>query len=160
VISRTAEYALRVIAWLAGQAPSPHKTREIAQGTRVPAAYLSKVIQGLARSGLIDSRRGRNGGVTLAYPPDEITILEVVRAVDPPRRIRECPLGAGYHGKNLCPLHRRLDEAVESVERALGETTIAEILAEPSSSRPLLRPKRTRHRKASPRKRGSAKPTG
>jgi len=153
VISRTAEYALRVIAWLAGQAPSPHKTREIAQGTRVPAAYLSKVIQGLARSGLIDSRRGRNGGVTLAYPPDEITILEVVRAVDPPRRIRKCPLGPGYHGKNLCPLHRRLDEAVESVERELGETTLAEILAEPSSSRPLIQPKRTRRRKTPPKKR-------
>ena len=153
MISKTAEYALRVTAWLAGRAQVPHRTQEIAQGTKVPAAYLSKVIQGLARGGLIDSRRGRNGGVALAYPPDEITILEVIRAVDPPRRIRECPLGPGYHGKNLCPLHRRLDEAVESVERALGETTLAEILAEPSSSRPLIQPKRTRRRKTTPRKR-------
>jgi Rrf2 family protein len=153
LISKTGEYALRVTAWLAGRAPSPHTTQEIAEGTRVPAAYLSKVIQGLARGGLIHSRRGRNGGVALAHPPGEITILEVVRAVDPPRRITECPLGPGYHGKNLCPLHRRLDEAVESVERALGETTLAEILAERSSSRPFCRPNRKRSRKAPPRKR-------
>jgi Rrf2 family protein len=153
VISRTAEYALRVTAWLATRAPSPQRTKEIAEGTRVPAAYLSKVIQGLARGGLIDSRRGRNGGVALAHTPDEITILEVVRAVDPPRRIETCPLGSGYHGKALCPLHRRLDQAMASVERALAGSTLAEILAEPTSSKPLCRPKRTTRRNARPRKR-------
>jgi Rrf2 family protein len=154
VISKTAEYALRVTAWLAGRAPSPHKTQEIAKGTRVPAAYLSKVIQGLARGGLLDSKRGRNGGIALARPPEEITILDVVRAVDPLRKTDRCPLGPGYHGKNLCPLHRRLDQARESVERALGETTLAEILAEPCSSQPMCRPKRMQGRKANPKKGG------
>jgi Rrf2 family protein len=146
VISTTAEYALRVMAWLARQADGSHTTSEIAKGTKVPAAYLSKVIQGLAQAGLIESRRGRRGGVALVHAPEQISILEVVHAVDPPMRIRECPLGPGYHGKNLCPLHRRLDEAARTVEEAFGETTLADVLSEPSSDQPLCRPKRKRRR--------------
>jgi len=92
------------------------------------------------RAGLINSRPGRHGGFTLASSPERVTVLQVVNVVDPPRRIRECPLGPGYHGNNLCPLHRRLDEVAESTERALGEITLSEILAEPTSSRPLCRP--------------------
>jgi Rrf2 family protein len=155
VISTTAEYALRVTAWLGRQTTSPHKTQDIAEGTRVPPAYLSKVIQGLARAGLIDSRRGRNGGIALAYPPEEMTILDVVCAVDPPLGIRECPLGPGYHGENLCSLHRLLDDAAKSVEEALGKTTIAEVLAETSSSQPLCKLKRKKRRKTSARKRSA-----
>jgi Rrf2 family transcriptional regulator, nitric oxide-sensitive transcriptional repressor len=57
-------------------------------------------------------------------PPAEITVLEVVSAVDPLRRIRSCPLGLAAHGENLCPLHRKLDDAVRSVEEAFAATTI------------------------------------
>lgn len=157
MISKTAEYGLRVMAWLARAAPSPQITREIAEGTQVPAAYLSKVIQGLLRAGLVDAKRGRHGGgVTLAVSPEETTILDVLEALDPPRRIKECPLGPGYHGRDLCPLHRRLDDAMETVERALGQSTLAEILAEPSPSQPLCRPVLAPSRKPAPKKRGTS----
>ena len=78
-----------------------------------------------------------HGGFVLAKPADKITILEVVTAVDPIRRIRECPLGLPGHGVNLCPLHRRLDTALASVEMAFAESTLAEVLAEPTQSVPL-----------------------
>ena len=157
MISNTAEYALRVMAWLAGKAPNSQVSKDIAEGTQVPAPYLAKVIQGLVRAGMVDAKRGRyGGGVTLAVSPEEITILEVVQAVDPPHRVKECPLGPGFHGKDLCPLHRRLDDAMESVERALGQTTLAEILAESSPSRPLCRPESTRSRQPPPKKRSSS----
>jgi Rrf2 family transcriptional regulator, nitric oxide-sensitive transcriptional repressor len=64
-------------------------------------------------------------------------VLDVINAVDPIRRIRTCPLGLKSHGEQLCPLHRRLDNAMEMVEQAFAETTIAEMLAEPSENRPL-----------------------
>jgi DNA-binding IscR family transcriptional regulator len=66
-----------------------------------------------------------------------LTILEVVNAVEPVQRIRTCPLGLAAHGVHLCPLHSRLDAALATVEAALGSSTLAELLAEPTRSVPL-----------------------
>ncbi len=137
MFSQTVEYALRAVVYLAGQAPDYRTTGEIAQATRVKQAYLAKVLQKLTQHQIVRSQRGLGGGVVLARAPENLTILEVVQAVDPIRRIRECPLGLAAHGIRLCPLHKRLDNALASVEKAFGETTLAEILAEPSESVPL-----------------------
>jgi Rrf2 family transcriptional regulator, nitric oxide-sensitive transcriptional repressor len=75
--------------------------------------------------------------MVLRKPPAELTILEVVNAVEPIGRIRECPLGLITHGVRLCPLHRRMDNALATVEEAFQGTTVAEILAEPTQSPPL-----------------------
>src|SRR5262245_43489558 len=137
MFSQTVEYALRAVVYLADQAPAARTTDQIAKVTCVPKAYLSKVLQGLCRAGLVHSQRGLGGGMTLTRSPGELTILEVVNAVDPIRRIRECPLGLAAHGVRLCPLHRRLDEALALVEAAFASTTLAEVLAEPTQSVPL-----------------------
>jgi Rrf2 family transcriptional regulator, nitric oxide-sensitive transcriptional repressor len=130
MISQTAEYALRAIVYLADRNDAPQTTQQIAEVTRVPAGYLAKVMQGLSRAGLVHAQRGLHGGFTLARTAEELTVLDVVQAVDPLRRIERCPLGIKDH-QSLCPLHRRLDSAVAMVEQALGESTIAELLAEP-----------------------------
>lgn len=75
--------------------------------------------------------------MTLTKAADKITVLEVVNAVDPIQRIRTCPLGLAAHGVRLCPLHKRLDNAMATVEAAFEHTTLAEILAEPTRSVPL-----------------------
>jgi Rrf2 family protein len=137
MFSQTVEYALRAVVYLADQAPEARTTDQIAAKTLVPKAYLSKVIQGLCREGVLVSKRGIGGGVTLAKKPSELTILDVVNAVEPIVRIRTCPLGLKAHGVRLCPLHKRMDNALASVEKAFRETTLAEVLAEPTSSRPL-----------------------
>ncbi len=137
MFSQTVEYALRAVVHLADQAPSPRTTEQIAAATRVPKAYLSKVLQGLGRAGLVHAQRGSGGGITLVKSPSALTILEVVNAVEPIGRIRECPLGLAAHGVRLCPLHRRLDNALATVEEAFRRTTLAEILAEPTESVPL-----------------------
>lgn len=137
MFSKTVEYALRTVVHLADRAPAMRTTRQIAEATRVPAPYLAKVIQSLQRAGLLVAQRGVGGGVCLAKDPADLTILEVVQAVDPIRRIDRCPLGLVSHGVRLCPLHRRLDNALAMVESAFGATTLADILAEPSASVPL-----------------------
>ena len=136
MISQTVEYALRAAVFLAG-AQGARTTEQIARVTRVPPAYLSKVLQSLSRAGVVNSQRGIGGGFTLAADPTKLTILEVVNAVDPIQRIRECPLGLASHGIRLCPLHRRLDNAMAAVEKAFGDSTLAEVLAEPTDSIPL-----------------------
>jgi Rrf2 family nitric oxide-sensitive transcriptional repressor len=125
------------VAHLAYEAPSPRTTEQVAEATRVPPAYLSKVLQALSRGGIVKSQRGVGGGISLARPAEELTILEVVNAVEPIQRIRSCPLGLKSHGVRLCPLHRRIDDAMATVEAAFGSTTLAEILAEPTHSPPL-----------------------
>jgi Rrf2 family protein len=137
VISQTAEYALRAVACLAAQPQAPMTAQQIADATHVPAGYLVKVLQPLVRGGLVHSQRGLHGGFALTKPPDEIAVLEVISAVDPLEHIHTCPLGLKAHGKNLCPLHRRLDDAVTMIEQAFGDTTFADLLAEPTKSRPL-----------------------
>jgi len=137
LFSQTVEYALRAVVHLAEHAPSARTTEQIAEATQVPKPYLSKVIQGLCGARILQSKRGVGGGVALVKTPAELTILDVVNAVEPIARIRQCPLGLKSHGVHLCPLHKRMDNALALVEAAFQETTLAEILAEPTSSHPL-----------------------
>ncbi|MFM7109471.1 MAG: RrF2 family transcriptional regulator [Planctomycetaceae bacterium] len=137
MLSQTVEYALRAATYLAAEAGASRKLGQIAGATKVPNAYLSKVMQQLVRAGLVTSRRGVGGGFALAKPSEKIRILEVVQAVEPIQRITACPLGLAAHGRRLCPLHRRLDDALASMEKAFAATTLAEVLAEPATSVPL-----------------------
>lgn len=137
MLSQTVEYALRAVAFLAGKSPHACTTSQIATATKVPSAYLSKVLQQLRRAKIVRSQRGVGGGVGLIMSPEALTILMVVNAVEPIQRIKTCPLGLAAHGTRLCPLHRRLDNALAMMESAFGQTTLAEVLAEPSESIPL-----------------------
>lgn len=137
MFSQTVEYALRAVVYLASQSPAARTTDQISAATKVPRAYLSKVLQSLARAEIVRSQRGLGGGMALAKSPDELTILEVVNAVEPIGRIHTCPLGLLTHGIHLCALHRRLDNALAMVEKAFATTTLTELLGEPSRSVPL-----------------------
>lgn len=120
VIFQTAEYAPRGVV----HKRANHRSRD----ARAGRGYLSKVLQSLARAGLITSQRGLGGGFRLAKPPNAITIYEVVQAVDAGPRIRECPLHLA--------LHARLDAAMTQVEQAFKDTTIADLV---QNSNPLCK---------------------
>ncbi len=137
MLSQTVEYALRAATYLATVPEQSRTVDQIAEVTHVPVAYLSKVLQQLVRGKIVASRRGTGGGFTLVRSPDALRILEIVQAVEPIRRIKTCPLGIAKHGKRLCPLHRRLDNAMAQMEEAFAESTLAEILAERTESIPL-----------------------
>jgi Rrf2 family protein len=140
MLSQTVEYALRAVVCLARAVPHPLTNEQLAQQTRVPSAYLPKVTLNLRKAGLIAAQRGPRGGLRLARPVDSITLLEVVNAVDPIRRIHQCPLGLKSHAGQLCALHRQLDEIVAQAERTYGETTLADVLRYAEDGRPLCEP--------------------
>ena len=137
MLTQTVEYALRAATYLATVPGESRTVEQIAEVTLVPVAYLSKVLQQLVRGKIVASRRGAGGGFTLAHPPHKLKILQIVQAVDPIQRITTCPLGLAAHGKRLCPLHRRLDNALAEMEKAFAASTLAEVLAEPTKSVPL-----------------------
>ena len=137
MLSQTVEYALRAVTCLAQNADRPLSAKQLSELTKVPHGYLSKVLQPLARGGLLRSQRGLHGGFMLAMPPDTVTILRVVNMVDPINRITTCPLNIKSHGKSLCPLHRKLDDVAALIERAFGGVTIADMLKPSNHSTPL-----------------------
>ena len=144
VISQTAEYALRAMVHLASEQrergsdePVSQTVQQIADGTRVPMNYLSKVLQQLTRAGLIQSQRGLGGGFRLVRSPEVMTVYDVVNAVDPVQRITGCPLHLVAHRDQLCPMHQRLDNAMELIEVQFRATTIVELLAQPWTLIPL-----------------------
>ncbi len=137
MFSQTAEYALRVAAYLGSLDGRPATIRQIHLATRIPEGYLAKVLQSLSRAKLIKSQRGLHGGSVLSIPPAELSIYDVMQAVSPFQRISECPLNLKTHGAVLCPVHKRLDQALNMVEQVFRKSTIAELLAESTTSKPL-----------------------
>ncbi|MDQ8184615.1 Rrf2 family transcriptional regulator [Pelagicoccus sp. SDUM812002] len=137
VISDTAEYALRAVVWLVQTPDESQTTRQISEGTRTPLDYQSKVLQLLAKSGITKSQRGTGGGIRLNVPPEGLTVLDVINAVDPIQRIHSCPLGLKEHGNCLCPMHSGLNDAVKTVESAFANTLVADLLKTQSKSIPL-----------------------
>lgn len=137
MISQTTEYALRAVVWLAANPEKPLTAQQIAEATRVPAGYLAKVLQGLSRAGLLNSQRGLGGGFTLARSPNQLTMWEVVQAVDPLKRINECPLGFEAHSGNLCQLHHQLDDAIAMIEKSFSACKISKLIDPTHASAPL-----------------------
>jgi Rrf2 family transcriptional regulator, nitric oxide-sensitive transcriptional repressor len=133
MFSQTAEYALRAAVYLAEDPAGRRTARDIADAMQIPVDYVSKVMQSLARAGLVQAQRGKLGGFRLTRPAGLVTLLEVVNSVDPLRRISTCPLGLRQHSRALCPLHRKLDAAVASVERELHLTSVADLVEAPAA---------------------------
>jgi len=110
----------------------------LAQRAQVPPSYLAKILQNLAKAGIVISRRGASGGFILARTPEEVTILDVVQSVDPIHRITKCPLNLDSHCEVLCPMHANLDAAIAEVQGILGSSTIAELLGDKSRPSPMV----------------------
>ncbi|QOJ00163.1 MAG: Rrf2 family transcriptional regulator [Phycisphaeraceae bacterium] len=143
MLSQTAEYAMRAMACLALRPDDLTSAGALAQRTKVPANYLAKVLQQLGSAGLVDGRRGVGGGYKLARPASKINLLDVIRAVSTLERIRECPLGLKNHGPNLCPLHRKTDQAIASLIALFEGSTLDDLLDGPGSNKPLCDEKAT-----------------
>jgi len=128
MFSLTTEYALRATVWLAENQGLPQTTQQIASATCVPVNYLSKVLQSLGKAGLVRALRGKHGGFELAKSPSSTSVLEIINVVEPIQRIRTCPLGLKQHSQSLCPLHTRLDYAMEIIEESFASATLADLL--------------------------------
>ncbi len=128
MISQTIEYALRAMNNLASLKGAATTSEAIARATRVPQAYLSKIMRDLVLADLVRSFRGPHGGFVLARDAGTITLLDIVNAVDPIRRISACPLEDPRHA-DLCPLHQCLDDCLGHMEERFRSTTLGSVLS-------------------------------
>jgi Rrf2 family protein len=130
-ITRQADYALRAMIYLAKLEPNQRAaTSQIADKQRIPPSFLAKIISQLSIAGLIHTSRGARGGVSLARTPKEVSILEVLEAIDGPITLNECtedPSACPF-GED-CPLRPLwCDTQAELVDR-LRKTTFANFLS-------------------------------
>lgn len=90
-ITRQADYAVRAMVFLAQLgAERRAATSQIAQEKQIPPSFLAKIVSQLSVAGLLQTSRGAHGGVSLARSPEEITLLDVVEAIDGPILLNEC----------------------------------------------------------------------
>lgn len=126
IYSSACGYAIRSLSWLALKRPDGYMlVDEICEGANVPRHFLAKVFQDLVRRGLLVSARGRGGGFALARPADEITLLEIVEAVDGSSALQQCVVGmARCDDKQPCPEHDQWKPIRTRVRKYLERTTL------------------------------------
>ena len=138
MFSQTVEYSLRAMVVLAFRYSKPATVQQIAELTQVPRPYLSKMMQNLVHADLVRSRRGKGGGFVLAKDPAQVSILDIINAIEPIVRINSCPLEIAQH-TSLCSLHSRLDQVYALVEQAYADCTLAELLVGCGENGPLCK---------------------
>ena len=137
-LSKTAAHAVLAVAHLA-QSPSdaPVQARHIAGHLAIPTDSALKILQALARQRLLRSRLGRNGGYWLDKAPDEVSLLQIVEAVDGPIRV-QMPLGEGAPSARRAMarrLRRACEQATQRVRDEFAGITVASLLeGEPVST--------------------------
>jgi Rrf2 family transcriptional regulator, iron-sulfur cluster assembly transcription factor len=138
MFSQASEYALRAMAELARKPAGEWVlTSQLASNLELPAHYLAKVLQTLARRGLLDSQRGRQGGFRLAHSPESITAYDVVHALDDVRMFETCIMGeSSCSDETACPLHSLWKGIRNSFLEVLQTTTMRDF-AEFQDRRPI-----------------------
>jgi Rrf2 family protein len=106
-ISRRTDYGVRVILDLAALPGDLRvSTQEIAERQNIPGPFLAKIISQLSLAGLVTTYRGAGGGVALARPPKEISLLHVIEALEGPIRLNRCVIQPDACPRNgHCPVH-------------------------------------------------------
>lgn len=126
-ITRQADYAVRAMIYLAQQGPDHRaSTGQIAQDRQIPPSFLAKIVSQLSVAGLLQTSRGARGGVSLAKSPNEISLLDVVEAIDGPILLNDC---VGDHSAcsfgSSCPMKPVWCDAQQELVTRLGNTTFA-----------------------------------
>ncbi len=129
-LSVTTGYAIKALMCLAsGDCPTRHVS-DIARCTGVPRAYLAKILNALSQQGLLQTKRGYQGGISLARPAEEISLLQIVEAVEGEGWLGDCLLGMPNCGAlTICPTHDFWQRTRREITEELRKTTLAAIIA-------------------------------
>lgn len=127
--SKPCEYGIRALTYLAiSVGDSGVGAREIARAEDIPLPVLGKILQGLVRKGLLDSRRGPGGGFRLSRRPELILLRDIVAAIDGLDHFLQCVLGLAQCSEEApCPLHNSWKELRTRIFEDMDRTTLAQM---------------------------------
>lgn len=128
-ITRQADYAVRAVLHLARNGDQRTATSMIAEKQRIPPSFLAKIVSQLSIAGLLHTSRGARGGVSLARTPKEITLLEVIEAIDGPIQLNQCVGDTGACSfEDDCPLRPVWCDAQVQLVNKLKGTNFADMI--------------------------------
>lgn len=128
-ITRQADYAVRAMVYLAQLGPHNRaSTSQIAQEKKIPPSFLAKIVSQLSVAGLLQTSRGARGGVALAKNPEQITLLDVVEAIDGPIMLNECVNNGNCSFGDDCPMKPIWCEAQKELVTRLENATFATVI--------------------------------
>ena|SRR5688572_2070806 len=136
-LSRLTDYGIMLSTLLARERNgAPRSARDIAQRSKLPQPTVSKLLKGLAHGGILETHRGIRGGFRLAKAPEEITVADIIAALEGPIGITECTAHPGQCGvEPLCPVRTNWRKINKAVLDALSGITLAE-MARPITFQP------------------------
>lgn len=127
-LSATTSYALRAMGCLDAPGGAYRGTVTLAEESHIPGPYLAKVMSLLAQSGLVEGRRGPQGGFRLARPQEDITVWEVLMATEGSNWNRGCALGLDACRVHApCPFHQCAQDARMALEKAFKAATLKDM---------------------------------
>ncbi len=133
--SLTTKYAVIALVELASRA-GPVPVRYIAGSRGIPPHFLAKLIPPLVRAGILRSARGKNGGISFARDPSEVSLADVVRVIEGEDYFRECVFEIDRcDGDPNCPLHDVWDPLRDEIIRFLRQTTVKDVADKLSSAK-------------------------
>lgn len=129
IFSKSCEYALQAVLYISNQTNGkPQRLEVIAHALHVPQHYLSKIMQTLTRNEIVRSFKGHYGGYELGRKASEITLNDIVRAIDGEMFLKHCVLGFSMCGDEYpCPVHSYWREAKQIVLTMLNEKTVEDL---------------------------------
>jgi Rrf2 family protein len=139
-LTRAADYAVRVMILLASRPEGAIVSKSLlANASEAPESFLSKILQTLARAGLIEARRGVAGGFSLLPRGRRATLLDVVESIDGPIALNVClTSGRSCDRQPECAAHRVWLRAQSAMLAVLSEAMIMEMVSANGPHRPLL----------------------
>jgi Rrf2 family protein len=127
-ITRETDYAIRCVDYLSEKWGSVTMVDEISKGKCVPKSFLAKILQKLTKASIVKSYRGVKGGFELARPPKDITLLDVIEAIQGPVAMNVCALDETMCGfSSSCAIHPVWIEIRREVEKILKKNTFAKL---------------------------------
>jgi Rrf2 family protein len=133
-ISRQTDYAIRAIEYLSRMpAEELVQTKEIAKQQGIPEKYLPTIVRTLARAGLLKTMRGNHGGIRLSRPPEEISLRDVVEAIDGPFMLNRSMIQPGENssdGDSLNVLHDVWDRISGNVRDELESVRMSDLFSD------------------------------
>ncbi|TAK35593.1 MAG: Rrf2 family transcriptional regulator [Chloroflexota bacterium] len=130
-ISRQADYGIRAMIEVARLEPGETaRTKDVARAQEIPLVFLTKIILQLVRAGLLRSYRGANGGIGLAKSKEEITLRDIVEAIEGPIALNRCVLREGECPRDkVCPVHKTWVSAQETLVAQLASTRLSDLVS-------------------------------